>query len=58
MEKPKLQGMIFNKGKMKNQTDDALKWFPELKDLLVNFDVEHISIRLKDSDEVFKRRWR
>lgn len=40
-------------GKVLNETDNALEWFPELEDLFNNFEIAHIKIRLKNTDDYF-----
>jgi uncharacterized protein HemY len=41
------------KGKLLKSTDNALEWFPELKQLFENFEIAHIKIRLKNTTDYF-----
>jgi hypothetical protein len=41
------------KGKLLKETDNALKWFPELNKLFENFDIGYIKIRIKESTDYF-----
>lgn len=45
--------LMTKSGKIKNTTDNALQWFPELKNLFENFKIEHITIRVEDSTDKY-----
>lgn len=40
-------------GKILKETDNALKWFPELENFFNHFDIEHIKIRIQGTTDYF-----
>jgi len=49
-----MKAILFTKkGSIKKETENALEWFPELEKLFENFDIEHMSIRMKGKTDKF-----
>ena len=45
--------LMTKKGAIKKTTDNALEWFPELEKLFKNFNIQHMTIKVEDSNDKF-----